>query len=185
MLPSVGFRFNKSRSFFDRTPVVNALDRASHRVLSKFGSYVRSDARQSIRRRKRVSRPYESPTNQTGKLKRGIYFAYERRRRSVIIGPQLFPGRSSSQTLETLEYGGPAVVKKIKGKAKARYQRRNKNKRWTKPEIDRIVANKQVRGEQLGKVVSQQITIEPRPFMGPAYKANENKVPEMWRDALI
>ncbi len=42
-------------AFFDRAPVMNALDRASRRVLSRFGAFVRRTARTSLRmaRRKR------------------------------------------------------------------------------------------------------------------------------------
>lgn len=105
----VGLQLRQSKSlFFDRARVQNAITRAERRVLSKFGAYVRQDARQRIRRRKRPSRPGESPTNQTGLLKQHIYFVFDEGRRSVVIGPILLnPGSGAP---EILEHGGETVI---------------------------------------------------------------------------
>ena len=101
------------RLFFDRQKVLSKVSRAERRVLTRFGAYVRQDARQRIRRRKRPSQPEESPTNQTGLLKRHIYFLFDPDRRSVVIGPiRLSTG---SDAPATLEYGGQAVVETSAG----------------------------------------------------------------------
>ena len=101
------------RLFFDRQKVLSKVSRAERRVLTRFGAYVRQDARQRIRRRKRPSQPEESPTNQTGLLKRHIYFLFDPDRRSVVIGPiRLSTG---SDAPATLEYGGQAVVETSEG----------------------------------------------------------------------
>jgi hypothetical protein len=98
----------KNSLFFDRQKVQSQVSRSERRVLSKFGAYVRQDAKQRIRRRKRPSQPGESPTNQTGLLKRHIYFVFDPGRRSVVIGPiRLNRGTGAPATLE---YGGETAI---------------------------------------------------------------------------
>ena len=105
----IGVRINQAKGlFFDRQKVQSAVSRAERRVLSKFGAYVRQDARQRIRRRKRSSRPGQSPTNQTGLLKRHIYFVFDPERRSVVIGPVLLNRGTGAPA--TLEYGGETTI---------------------------------------------------------------------------
>jgi len=111
----IGFKLQQAKSlFFDRQQVLSKVSRAERRVLSKFGAYVRQDARQRIRRRKRPSRPGESPTNQTGLLKRHIYFVFDPDRRSVVIGPARLS--AGTEAPATLEYGGDALVETPQGK---------------------------------------------------------------------
>jgi len=81
------------------------VDNRTKKVLSKFGSFVRKTSRQSIRKRKGTSRPGNPPFSHVGTLKRHIYFCYDPNRRSVVIGPVIFPGKSG-KALPALEYGG-------------------------------------------------------------------------------
>lgn len=113
-MPVIGVRLSQvKRLFFDRQKVLSKVSRAERRVLSRFGAYVRQDAKRRIRRRKRPSQPEESPTNQTGLFKRHIYFLFDPDRRSVVIGPtRLSTGHDAPATLE---YGGPAVVETSDG----------------------------------------------------------------------
>jgi hypothetical protein len=112
----IGLRLAQAKSlFFDRQKVLSQVSRAERKVLSKFGAYVRQDARQRIRRRKRPSQPFESPTNQTGLLKRHIYFVFDPDRRSVVIGP-IWLNRGSGAPA-TLEYGGETTVATPDGKS--------------------------------------------------------------------
>jgi hypothetical protein len=105
----IGFRIQQAKGlFFDRQKVQSAVSRAERRVLSKFGAHVRQDAKQRIRRRKRPSRPGESPTNQTGLLKRHIYFVFDPDRRLVVIGPILL--NRSTGAPATLEHGGQTEI---------------------------------------------------------------------------
>lgn len=105
----IGLRIQQAKGlFFDRQKVQSAVSRAERRVLSKFGAHVRQDAKQRIRRRKRPSRPGESPTNQTGLLKRHIYFVFDPDRRSVVIGPALLSIGTGAPS--TLEHGGETAV---------------------------------------------------------------------------
>lgn len=110
---TIGMKLNRAKSqFFDRTKVQNAISKRERRVLSKFGAFVRADAKASIRRRKRSSRPGQSPTNQTGLLKKNIFFVYSHSRRSVIIGPTLL--NASTGAPETLEHGGVITIRRVK-----------------------------------------------------------------------
>jgi len=93
--------------FFDRPRVKSAVDRATRQRLSKFGSFVRTAARSSIRRRKAASKPGQPPSSHLGLLKQHIYFIYEPNNRSVIIGPALLNQRRQSTPVpELLEHGG-------------------------------------------------------------------------------
>lgn len=102
----IGFNINQARAmFFDQKTVKNAADRATLRVLSRFGAYVRRRSRQSIRRRKRAAAAGQPPSSHTGLLKRFIFFVYDRTKRSVIVGPARLGGKVG-QAPEALEYGG-------------------------------------------------------------------------------
>ena len=91
--------------FFDRAKIKGRIDARTRKVLSKFGAFVRKTSRQSIRKRKGTSRPGNPPFSHVGTLKRHIYFGYDPKRRSVVIGPVIFPGKSG-KALPALEYGG-------------------------------------------------------------------------------
>ena len=73
--------------FFDKAAVIGAVDKATRKVLSKFGAFVRTGARHSLRKRKSTSDPGEPPSSHTGLLKKFILFGYDREHRSVVIGP--------------------------------------------------------------------------------------------------
>jgi hypothetical protein len=93
------------QSFFDRAAVTQAVDRATRRVLSKFGAFVRTTARSSLRRRKRVSEPGQPPSSHTGLVKRFLYFGFDAVRKSVIVGPAKL-NKPEPRVLELLEQGG-------------------------------------------------------------------------------
>jgi len=100
--------------FFDSKKVLSAVDRATRKVLSKFGAFVRTTARHSIRKRKAASKPGEPPSSHVGTLRRLIFFGYDVERRSVVIGPT--PFRSEAEAPPLLEYGGHAPRRDRKGK---------------------------------------------------------------------
>ena len=114
--------------FFDSQKVMNATDRATRRVLSKFGAFVRRGAKSSIGKRKRVSDPGQPPSSHTGLLKKLILFGYDASRQSVVIGPMKLSGRENKDAPEVAEYGGTAkriftirkkrTVKNVKYKAR-------------------------------------------------------------------
>lgn len=94
--------------FFDKPAVTRAMDAASRRVLSRFGAYVRQEARHSIRPRRGTSPPGQPPYSHTGLLRRSILFGYDPGRQSVVIGPIRL--ESSPEAPRLLEYGGTKTV---------------------------------------------------------------------------
>jgi len=102
------------KMFFDSKAVTTRVDVATQRVFKKFGAYVRTSARSSIRKRKAISKPGSPPSSHVGTLRRLIYFGYDRASRSVVIGPEQFEGRAEGA--EALEYGGRIRVKSRKQK---------------------------------------------------------------------
>lgn len=110
-----GFINMKFSMFFDKAPILRAVDRAERQVLSKAGAFVRRRAKGLVRKRKRVSEPGRPPSSHAGHLKRLIFFGYDRAASSVVIGPLLFRSRSSPTVPELLEFGG-VVTRERKGR---------------------------------------------------------------------
>ena len=140
----IGMKFKQM--FFTSKAVLSATDRATRRVLSKFGAYVRRSAKSSIRKRKRVSRPGKPPSSHTGLLKRFILFGYDPAKRSVVIGPVRLTHGARGDAPSLLEYGGSTALKKDGKRKRARFR--------------------------------------ARPYMGPAFEKEKNKLPQMWRDSV-
>ena len=132
--------------FFDSKPIVSSVDKASRKVLSRFGAFVRRTARQSIRKRKKSSTPGKPPSSHTGLLKRFIFFGYDRRKMSVVIGPARLTDNNRGAAPSILEFGGTATVK--------------------------------------GKKRKKNVTIQRRPFMGPAFEKEKPNLPSMWKDSV-
>lgn len=166
--PQVGFRMTIEGAkalFFDRDAVKSALDAANRRVLSRFGYFVMRDARQSIRRPPRRRRDKGSnagrpPYNQTGLLKRFIFFSYDAGRRSVVIGPTLLEGHIRFlQIPRVLEEGGVS-----------RHTFRVRD-------ASRPGRTKTVYGER--------VFIAARPYMRPAFeRQKERQMPQLWQNAI-
>lgn len=97
--------------FFDRKGVAGQLDPAVKKALSKFGAFVRTRARTSVRSRKKVSEPGAPPSSHTGTLKKLIFFSFDPAKKSVVIGPAL--GGSESGAPGRLEKGGTAFVRPL------------------------------------------------------------------------
>ena len=115
----VGMNFNLAKGMFFTSPaVLGAVDRATRRVLSKFGAYVRRSARSSIRKRKKVSEPGKPPSSHTGLLRKFIFFGYDRADQTVVIGP--VPLRAKAEAPELLEHGGRARRKVGKRRRRVR-----------------------------------------------------------------
>jgi len=118
----IGYRIDEIKGlFFDSAKVQAATSRAERSVLSRFGAFVRRRARTSIRKRKRSSEPGQPPSSHTGLLRRFIFFVYEPRRRSVVIGPVRL-NQKIGDAPAALEHGGPS-------KAASRSRRRKRQVR--------------------------------------------------------
>lgn len=100
--------------FFDSAKVIRQTDKATRRVFSKFGAFVRRTARRSIRSRKKTSEPGKPPSSHIGLLKKFIFFGYESQKKSVVIGPARLSRNSRGQAPSLLEYGGHTTIKRGK-----------------------------------------------------------------------
>ena len=118
----IGMKFKQM--FFTSKAVLSATDRATRRVLSKFGAYVRRASKSSIRKRKAISAPGKPPSSHTGLLKRFILFGYDPTKRSVVIGPLRLTRGARGDAPRALEEGGTSRMvrrgRKKRVKIKAR-----------------------------------------------------------------
>ena len=164
-----GMGFDIKKMFFDRHAVTSAVDRATRRVLSRFGAFVRRTARSSIRKRKGISRPGAPPSSHTGLLKRFIYFGYDAPRRTVVIGPVAL-AKSDGEAPSLLEHGGTAMAR---GNQLVRVGEpgRDASGRFTQGKLKRVAAG-------------TRMAYRPRPFMGPAMAKELPGLPEMWRNSV-
>lgn len=137
--------------FFDRRAVESAMDRRTLRALSKFGAFVRTRAKRSMRKRKKSSPAGEPPSAHEGGIRRNIFFAYDRNAQSVVIGPTLY----NSGRQRNVEMVGATTVPELHEEGGIAYRRR--------------------RGGQ--RVITRY---DERPFMGPAFEAEEENLPDIW-----
>ncbi len=106
----IGYRLDELKGlFFDSAKVMAAVGRAERAVFSRFGAFVRTRARSSIRTRKKPSAPGQPPSSHVGLLKRFILFAYEPERHTVIIGPARL-NKVIGDAPAALEHGGQSKV---------------------------------------------------------------------------
>lgn len=165
------FKINAAKTqFFDR-PVVNAVDRATVRALSRFGAYVRTAARGLIRSGKKPSRPGKPPRNQTGTLKKFLFFVFDKSRRSVVIGPA--KTNQVGTAPESLESGGPVTILESLNPYSGKWRRKDMRFRRTDNG-----------GQATWETRKRTVQIEARPFMGPAYAKEKPKLMGLWRDAV-
>lgn len=102
----IGFKIKgRPVEMFNPRAVMSPKERATRRVLSRFGAFVRTSARSLIKKRKKVSEPGRAPSSHEGGLRRLLLFAFDVAAQSVVVGPLLF----RSGAAELLEEGGQAV----------------------------------------------------------------------------
>ncbi len=195
-----GVRFFSPRArmkakFFDRTRVMAAVDRRTGTVLSRFGGLVRKVARQSIRPRLKASQPGQPPSSHTRLLKEGIWYAYEPARRSVVIGPvglnKVYidgAGQPTQGTVpQTLEQGGQIGILEALWHYRYRVAGRGKNRTAVREEGDfweQIPISKIRRRKDAGhRTRLRTVTIQARPYMGPAFDVGISQLPGIWSAA--
>lgn len=149
--------------FFDRQPVIKAMDRAKRRSLARAGGFIRQTARRSMRRagpKVPPSSPGEPPRARAGQIRDLLFFGWDQGTESVVIGPETFTGRSSGYIVPELHEHG--------GTVRLRSRRRGAS------------------GQQMPKAQSRMVTFAPRPFMDPALKTALDKgvIPEAFRNSI-
>ncbi len=160
------------KGFFDRSAVMNSVDRARLKGLSKFGAFVRTTARSSMRKRRKVSLPGQPPSVHEGSVKRLLYFSYDSNSRSTVVGPVMFQGKGRriqpvGQTVpQTLEDGGTIRVQEVQLSGGL----------WVGAS-EKLLAASRARRTRIA-------TIKPRPFMKPALAKVAPKFPEFFKDTV-
>lgn len=103
------FKIAKANFFLDPKKILNAVERAKQQRLSRFGRFTQRRAQTSMRRAKGASRPGRPPHAHVGLLRKLLFFAYEKRAATVVIGPVLL--RAGSKVPYLMEYGGRTINK--------------------------------------------------------------------------
>ena len=182
------------RQFFHARWVIRYAERAARGVLRRQGAYLRGVARRLIRRRKAwtAAPPGQPPYTHTGALKRSILYAMGRD--NVVIGPT---ATGIGRIGHTHEFGG----------VEAAVSAHNRKANWVlalgghgpvavdadgTPVVAKLRTTRQVqRARRLARTFPHEVVpgkprrrYPPRPFMGPALRIAEPKLPEFWRDAF-
>jgi len=134
--------------FFDRAEVIKKVDKKNASAMKFIGGFTRKTARNSIKKTTSTtltSPPGKPVRSRTGIYKRTIFFEYDDRKETVIIGPKRLPRlskvRSGKTTPQLLEEGGRATAKKdlfrrVRARKVKRRRRRGEAKRkkfvWVK-----------------------------------------------------
>ena len=153
----LGVGFKVKDFFFDKKKIERDQNRKQGRFLARFGAIVRRGVKTLLRKKggksNQSSKPGEPPRQQTGLLRRSIFFAYQRSQKSVVIGPVVLSGASNGKVPESLEEGGSIVLREFNPSTKTR-----SGKKQTK-------------------------RIAPRPYMGPEFADQKKRISSIWRDA--
>lgn len=186
--------------FFDR-PVVQDLAGKAKRVLSRFGSFVRRDARTLLRRKGTKAQPHSRPgeppySGPNGLLRKWVLFQYDRTEQAVVIGPMKLnivffrgDGEPAGRTTvpEVLEEGGRiAVLEALFRVPRGTRRGRNARGRFSRETIfeDRWMrADLRSRRRLEGKPTRlRTVRIAARPYMQPAFTKNLPHL-NQWRRA--
>lgn len=157
-----------TKFFFDRQRVIDRLDRRERGALSRFGAFIRRAARRLIRRTKKAtSKPGQPPRSHGPEPNlRTIFFVYEERAHSVIVGPVKFNsggGALNNNVPKTLEHGGVIGFRE---------------KRYPGGEWRPLLTTRRPRPGEQRRV--RRYRIAARPFMGPALEQEADKFPDLF-----
>ena len=181
---------DKSFVFFDSDAVKRATNAAQRQALSKFGAYCRRVARNSIKKSRTISKPGDPPHSHTGRLKNNIYFGWDERNRSVVVGPL---------KIAQVEPPVPNILE-VGGVRQARYQKPDFHVGGVGPVRRRPSHNG--KGLVYGRLTSPRMVsrannlfmtvygaIKPaiyraRPFMEPAFKKSLPIADDLFRNTI-
>lgn len=149
-------------SFFDRKSVLSQMTVKERQVLSRMGAFVRTRARTSIRKRKATSAPGQAPSSHTGHLRNKIFFAWDPATRSVVIGPT--PLSMQPITPRLLEEGGAISLNQ---------QQQHPGAPWRT-----VLSQRSRRAGEAQRIA--RVRIAPRPYMGPALRAELPRLPALF-----
>lgn len=181
----IGIKFDKNRSFFDRVPVLNALDEGTRNALATGGARIRQTARRSMRSRKKASEPGQPPSAHRQDelhprgplLKDRLYFAYDHAERSVVVGPEQLGGSGSP---ERLEKGGQVRIRRRAPRPPGRKATRKQLAAFRRKLKDKTLA----RPSKAPELVSVTVYVASRPFMIPALNIEKPGLPGAFADTV-
>lgn len=195
----------KLKTQFNPKKVEDRAAKAKRRVLSKFGAYVYTAAKQSIKELENPSKPMNPPRSVTGELKRKIRFAVIKDE-DVIIGPEI----GGTQDADTIEYGGTVQGAGDIGTPEAflsagfgpiaighrRGRKTHSSKKGRKIRVTRARITTQLQAQRASrlyfeyglpgseKAYSGSRYVAPRPFMVPAFEKILPQLPDMWLNSV-
>lgn len=163
-----------AKTLFEPAKPLRLMDRASLRVMYKWGGYARRVARNSIKKRKSAAQPGQPPSRVNDVLRGNIFFAVDQVNRTVIAGPQQVPSLDNN-TPRLLEEGGTAVRQFWLVDDQGLYHTPGDVPSWA--------------GQIVGAVHSQgaprtRVQYDAHPYMGPAADAANQQVDRWWRESV-
>lgn len=169
----MAFGFEITSMFFDRPAVVDMVDKKERRVLSQFGAFVRRTARRSITKtKKKVSAPGSPPKCHSPEPNlRTIFFAYDQRTHSVVVGPVYL---NQSRSLRT--YASNTIPNVLEQGGVIKINEKRVGRRWV------TMGRRNPRPGQPTR--TRPVRIAPRPFMRPALEAEVDGFPDLWASTV-
>lgn len=148
-------RLRMRQNFFDREKVIRALDKGQRIALSKAGAFIRTSARMSMRPgRRKDGRRIYSKPGEP---------------------PRVWQGNLKKFTFFAYDEASKSVVVGPEG--------------FSNSEAPRVLEyggavqyRKKIPGTK--ETIAATATLEPRPFMQPAFEKNKSQIPEHWRDVV-
>jgi hypothetical protein len=173
--------FEFKDAFVDSQKVINAVDRATRRALTKSLAFVRTRARTSVLRRRRESSSPGNPpsihSSDSVATLRNILFAYDERTKSGVVGPvklnQVNLTSTGSLTVPQILEGGASVgirEEQWKNSPTGRWFRRDNRMRSNPGKRYRV----------------RTATYRARPFMGPSLQieADKGNIASPWANVV-
>jgi hypothetical protein len=149
-----------TKLFFEPQKIAKSADDTMQRYFLRVGAFTRRRARSIIRKRKKPSQPGQPPSSHVGTLKNFLFFAkHPDHRVGVIVGPAKTnqitrdSGGARANIPDVLEHGGTIVIVE-------RALKRTEN--WHRMDMRRAT-------RPWEKTRSRTVTIQPRPYMAPAF----------------
>lgn len=156
--------------FFDRKAVIDAVGREAARGLSRFGAFVRTRARSSMRpggKSNKSAAPGQPPRTHDGAIKRLLFFSWDPKTRSVVVGPTPF---AKGLAPNLLEFGG-----RVAGGGRTIFVQRA---------VGRDATGKFRSGGKDRVVLHGSVRYRGNPFMRPALAKEIPNMPKAWSTAV-
>jgi hypothetical protein len=172
----IGIRVNAAKSmFFDRV-ILNAVNKAEIKTLSKMGAFVRTSARSSIRKaggQKRLVTLFQKLNKSRGDKRKQIQAQIDEAKKKQSSRPGQPPKGHGAQLLKKFLYFGYDSTTRsvVVGPAKLSGRRYG-------------MAPSILEGGGAAEIGKRRVAIEARPYMGPALTKNTPKFPSLWANAV-